>query len=125
MEVIGGLHHGAVARQKKLWAELPVEVTAGAESPCLWFSSLLAFFSPSSHISFLSVFNTLDELLSPQRNYSKLVTHVNALAITVPVLPYLGVYLKELALIHVGNQSFVDEAKTKVHQLLVRLCARC
>lgn len=64
------------------------------------------------------MFQKADELLTPQRNYNKLVSHINSLPRDTPVLPYLGVYLKELAMINAGNASFSDEKKTKVHPAL-------
>lgn len=58
-------------------------------------------------------YHRLDELLSPQRNYSKLTVHLESLPRDVPVLPYLGLHLKELAMIHAGNPTFLDEGKKK------------
>ena len=108
MELIGGLNHGAVSRQKKLWSEVPAESVAGT-MPCSPRSSPT---TPCADYS--PVFQRADELLSPQRNYSKLTTHIDSLPRDTAVFPYLGIYLKELALINAGNPSFLDDAKTKV-----------
>jgi hypothetical protein len=84
MEVLAGLGHVSVTRLKRTWAELP----------------------PKAHAS-LAELNTLMDSKHNYRAYRETL----AARRTGPVLPYLGITLRDVAFIEEGNPNLVSVAE--------------
>lgn len=87
MEIIGGLNLFAVSRLKATWEQIPPGQKKKIEE-----------------------LNALMESIQNYKNYRAAVK-----AAKLPLLPYLGVYLRDITFIDEGNTNYLDEAKMVVN----------
>lgn len=73
------------------------------------------FFNSQKNISPANreLFEKLDSIFNANLNYCTYKTHL--LSTLPPLVPYLGVYLRDLTFLEVGNATFIDEQKTIVN----------
>ena len=69
-----------------------------------------------------AAFGELSSLFTAESNYINyrdlVVTHVP------PMIPYLGVFLKDLTFLDIGNSKYLDEAETKLNFDKLRMIAK-
>lgn len=68
------------------------------------------------------MFKELDELCSITENYFPYKKHL--ITQTPPLIPYLGVFLRDLTSLEVGNPSYLDEDGTIVNFNKYRMIAK-
>ena len=95
MAIITGLYLASIQRLKRTWKGLPKKT--------------------------LDSFEAITELFSHSRNYTVYRTHVAAQP--PPINPYLGIYLRDLTFIEVGNVDFLEQAPTAVNFDKLRMIA--
>eukprot|EP01087_Luapelamoeba_hula_P006503 TRINITY_DN1657_c0_g1_i1.p1 TRINITY_DN1657_c0_g1~~TRINITY_DN1657_c0_g1_i1.p1 ORF type:complete len:677 (-),score=107.05 TRINITY_DN1657_c0_g1_i1:100-2130(-) len=95
MAVLAGLNHSSVQRLRDAWGAL--------------------------HPSRLEMFTQFEMLMAPTRNFAKYRAAIATAP--APVLPYMGIYLKDVTFILEGNPSYTDDEKVDsqfVHLLYER-----
>jgi len=83
MEIIGGLNQLAVQRLKETWAQMPARL--------------------------MTVVEELNNLMSNMQNYKAYRAALGI--IKPPILPYLGVYLRDIIFIDEGNPNYLGDKK--------------
>lgn len=98
--IVAGLSMGAISRLHKTWKSLETK------SPKLY-----------------ETYKELQELVSPRAQYANYRKYLKE--ISVPAIPFLGVYLTDLTFLDLGNADFLPdtnfinfEKRRKVHQLI-------
>jgi len=86
MEIIGGLNSFVVSRLQATWAQIPQRYT--------------------------TIFNELNQLMESKSNYRDYRTAMKERK--GPVLPYLGVILRDILFIEEGNKNYVGDSKDQI-----------
>ena len=94
--IIGSLSFASIKRLHKTWKALPSK--------------------------YLEIYTTVKELFSIENNYRKYKELIRSQP--PPMVPYLGVYLRDLTFLEVGNPTFVDEEEKMINYDKLRMIAK-